>query len=51
MRENKSGLQTKIEGNTSTMRGTQRNIRNIESATKRTENETYKETNYKITTA
>ena len=36
LRENKSGLQTKTEGNTSTIRGKQRNNRNTELQQKQT---------------
>ena len=51
LRENKSGLQTKTEVITSTVRGKQRKNRNTEVPTKnQNDNTTHTETNYKITT-
>ena len=51
MRENKSGLQTKAEGNTSTISGKHLNSRNTEVQQKTNDNATHTEMNYKITTA
>ena len=50
LKENKSGLQTKTEGNTSTMRGKRQNNRNTKLQQKTNDNATHTETNYKITT-
>ena len=51
LRENKTGLQTKTKGNTSTIRGRQRKNINTDLHQKTNDNATHTETNFKITIA